>query len=299
VLLARRVRPADCCAGEVEDEDLCRLYTAFRVASLLLLRFQTDRADDYTGPSVTIEGYRLFHEALGFRVPEVVSFHPFFHEITGVEQAASAGAPVTVLRQAWPALMLGRMMFCRAGCVVAGGTAHVVKEIAEHSKLFWTFRRNDRPCEDQSHGWGSNSQWATALRRDYASPAGFRYNIDGKESLDGASGTLREIDAGMMREVVRNRCLVRTAADDSDFYPYRYTLAEAPEVFPLDPTWLTATVVTLARNMYESGDFSAMPILADALQDAGCDSDEVLDHCRAAAPHVRGCWVVDLVLGKE
>ena len=51
--------------------------------------------------------------------------------------------------------------------------------------------------------------------------------------------------------------------------------------------------------MYESRDFSAMPILADALQDAGCVNDDVLNHCREAhAAHVRGCWVVDLVLGK-
>ncbi|VTR93309.1 Uncharacterized protein (Fragment) OS=uncultured bacterium PE=4 SV=1 [Gemmata massiliana] len=52
--------------------------------------------------------------------------------------------------------------------------------------------------------------------------------------------------------------------------------------------------------MYESRDFGAMPILGDALQDAGCDNTDVLDHCRdSRAPHVRGCWVVDLVLGKE
>jgi hypothetical protein len=52
--------------------------------------------------------------------------------------------------------------------------------------------------------------------------------------------------------------------------------------------------------MYQARDFSAMPILADALQDAGCDNDDVLTHCRdTAQPHVRGCWVVDLVLGKE
>ena len=57
--------------------------------------------------------------------------------------------------------------------------------------------------------------------------------------------------------------------------------------------------VTLARQMYESLDFGAMPILADALQDAGCDSADILNHCRGPGPHVRGCWVVDLVLGKE
>jgi hypothetical protein len=51
--------------------------------------------------------------------------------------------------------------------------------------------------------------------------------------------------------------------------------------------------------MYESREFSAMPILADALQDAGCDCADILSHCRSEQTHVRGCWVVDLVLEKE
>ncbi|AWM42428.1 hypothetical protein C1280_28495 [Gemmata obscuriglobus] len=66
------------------------------------------------------------------------------------------------------------------------------------------------------------------------------------------------------------------------------------------PEWRTSTAVALAQGMYESRDFSAMPILADALQDAGCDNDAMLDHCRdPEGVHARGCWVVDLVLGKE
>jgi hypothetical protein len=65
------------------------------------------------------------------------------------------------------------------------------------------------------------------------------------------------------------------------------------------PAWRTDTAVALARQMYEGRDFGAMPILADALQDAGCDSEDVLGHCRDPGPHVRGCWVADLVLGRE
>ena len=65
------------------------------------------------------------------------------------------------------------------------------------------------------------------------------------------------------------------------------------------PEWSTETALALARQMCESRDFSVMPILADALQDAGCDDAEILDHCRGPGTHVRGCWVVDLVLGKE
>ena len=64
------------------------------------------------------------------------------------------------------------------------------------------------------------------------------------------------------------------------------------------PDWRTDTAVALASQMYKARDFSLMPILADALQDAGCDSTEVLDHCRRPGPHVRGCWVVDRVLGR-
>jgi hypothetical protein len=67
----------------------------------------------------------------------------------------------------------------------------------------------------------------------------------------------------------------------------------------LSPQWRTDTAVSLARQMYESRDFGAMPILADALQDAGCDNTDLLNHCRGPGPHVRGCWVVDLILGQE
>jgi hypothetical protein len=66
-----------------------------------------------------------------------------------------------------------------------------------------------------------------------------------------------------------------------------------------DPAWRTDTAVSLARTIYDAGDFSAMPILADALQDAGCDNNDILNHCRGDGAHVRGCWVIDLVLGKE
>ncbi len=67
-----------------------------------------------------------------------------------------------------------------------------------------------------------------------------------------------------------------------------------------DAAWRTDTAVALAKQMYDSRDFSVMPILADALQDAGCDSEDILNHCRDANQvHVRGCWVVDLVLGKS
>jgi hypothetical protein len=65
------------------------------------------------------------------------------------------------------------------------------------------------------------------------------------------------------------------------------------------PSWLTTTVVSLASGIYEEKAFDRMPILADALQDAGCDNEDILNHCRQPGEHVRGCWVVDLLLGKS
>jgi hypothetical protein len=70
-------------------------------------------------------------------------------------------------------------------------------------------------------------------------------------------------------------------------------------VAEFSPEWRTDTVMALAGQMYDSREFSAMPILADALQDAGCSDELILSHCREEGAHVRGCWAVDLVLGRE
>jgi hypothetical protein len=63
--------------------------------------------------------------------------------------------------------------------------------------------------------------------------------------------------------------------------------------------WLTPDVVGLAAAIHEEKGYERMGILADALQDAGCDCAEVLDHCHGPGPHVLGCWVVDALLGKR
>jgi hypothetical protein len=67
----------------------------------------------------------------------------------------------------------------------------------------------------------------------------------------------------------------------------------------LDPRWLSSNVFDLAQTIYNERVWERMPILADALMDAGCDSEEILSHCRGEGPHVRGCWLVDLLLGKS
>lgn len=74
--------------------------------------------------------------------------------------------------------------------------------------------------------------------------------------------------------------------------PFRPVSADSPRQ--------TGVTLTLAGSIYENLDFGAMPILADALEEAGCEDAGVLEHCRdPKGVHVRGCWVVDLVLGKS
>ncbi len=67
----------------------------------------------------------------------------------------------------------------------------------------------------------------------------------------------------------------------------------------LNPTWLTSTVVALARTIYSDRAYDHLPILAGALVEAGCDNEDILGHCRQPGLHVRGCWMLDLILGKE
>jgi hypothetical protein len=67
----------------------------------------------------------------------------------------------------------------------------------------------------------------------------------------------------------------------------------------IDPRWRTSAVTGLAAVVYEEKAFDRLPILADALQEAGCEDQEILGHCRGEGPHARGCWALDSVLGKE
>ncbi len=66
-----------------------------------------------------------------------------------------------------------------------------------------------------------------------------------------------------------------------------------------DTAWRNGTIQELAQAIYDTRDFSGMPILADALEDAGCTDAVLLAHCREPGEHVRGCWMLDLLLGKE
>lgn len=129
-----------------------------------------------------------------------------------------------------------------------------------------------------------HTQWTLAHNAFIAAERGASYTASAVRS---ATKPLRRYQARRDEEAIQT-ALLRDIIGN----PFR------PVAF--SPEWRTDTAVTLAHTMYESREFGTMPILADALQDAGCDSAGVLNHCRDTNQiHVRGCWVVDLVLGKE
>ena len=80
---------------------------------------------------------------------------------------------------------------------------------------------------------------------------------------------------------------------------FREILGNPYRPISISPAWRTPTVVDLAHAIYAERAFDRMPILGDALEDAGCDQQDILTHCRQPSKHVPGCWVVDLILDKK
>lgn len=78
-----------------------------------------------------------------------------------------------------------------------------------------------------------------------------------------------------------------------------HPMRPCPCLCPAILTWHNGLVCRLASVIYEDRTFNDLPILADALEEAGCDNQDILDHCRGPEPHAKGCWVVDLILDKS
>jgi hypothetical protein len=109
-----------------------------------------------------------------------------------------------------------------------------------------------------------------------------------QEGTQGAAAGREAFVAGLAAwEVERGRqcALVRDL-----FEPFR--------AVDVDPAWFVPQVVALARSAYEEARWGDLPVLADALEEAGCDNADVLAHCRGGDQHSRGCWVVDALLDK-
>jgi len=134
-----------------------------------------------------------------------------------------------------------------------------------------------------------------------AEAAGYAADAVASSAVDGPPA--RDIPK-QIAEATWNR--VRASERKRQARLLRCIFGNASRPAPADPTWRTATTVSLATAAYEdrnlpSGhlDPDRLAVLSDALEDAGCDNADLLAHLRGPGPHVLGCWVVDLILGKE
>jgi len=217
---------------QATTEDLCRLYALSVVNDTLLMAFQKgdlDAALPELRGQLTLDRYAQFMQSCGCSITDRSDFHPFYHEIVEVRPAADPDAAIELQDCVWPCLMLGAMMFSRAGCVVAGGRAHIDKDVAENSTLYWAHRRADRPRADLSDGWGNNSKWRTNFRRDYRVSDTHCYNVDGSEEVDASERLAQEDDRNGLSpderiELLTHRCFISVAKPHDDLWPYDYTL---------------------------------------------------------------------------
>jgi hypothetical protein len=141
------------------------------------------------------------------------------------------------------------------------------------------WRSQDRPAESFTP---ASQAFLATLATGFRSgdPHTFNLAVHAADDAASASGNM-EIEWGTQAAIVK----------DIFGNPFR------PITF--NPAWLTSTVLALANGIYQEKAFDRMPILADALQDSGCDCEDILNHCRQPGEHVRGCWLVDLLLGKS
>ena len=138
--------------------------------------------------------------------------------------------------------------------------------------------------EGGPYGLGRFVNWASA---HYAAERAFQSSAVAiaKASQEGGSCSWENALRKAFRAIAPNRL------DIFGPLPFRPVI--------LNPAWLTSTVQQLAESIYQDRAFDRMPILGDALEDAGCNQPDILGHCRGPEQHVKGCWVVDLLLGKE
>jgi hypothetical protein len=152
-------------------------------------------------------------------------------------------------------------------------------------------------CRARARNWASSSVWEAARQNPVtaaqghfaaATAVGFWQKAEEEDKglitnallHAGPPGRELRAQAGLLRDVVGN--------------PFQPGAAKATRLTGDD-----SAVVKLAQDIYDERSFNRMPILADALKDAGCEDADILAHCRQKRKHVRGCWVVDLLLGKS
>jgi len=151
---------------------------------------------------------------------------------------------------------------------------HILLNASSHAAQSAAFAAEDTPEADA---------WVAGWMKDQGR--------DSDQSANQKREAWRAFENDFLKRVLRQQVLWLHDIFGNPFRP-----------ITIDPSWLEwngGTVVKLAQAIYDERAFDRLPILADALEEAGCSDQDILGHCRSGGGHVRGCWVVDLVLGKK
>lgn len=212
----------------VSLEESWELYALSRVLDLLILGFQKPGPDaGWEGPQISMGEFLEFIKVMGLRSLTPASFSPFHHEIVDARLSDKASPVPEIISSRWPCVMLGNLLVLRGGIELEANAKVLDPDLARSTTLYWAYRRKGRPHRDLSHGWGSNSQWRTTFRRDYAIGNMQYFNVDGKYDLHAKGSELKEVLEACPEltlderiELLTNRCFIRCVKPHDDLLPY-------------------------------------------------------------------------------
>lgn len=178
--------------------------------------------------------HATFCDAIGLeRIDYQPGFSGFHHEIFAVTTDDHLNH-VVVEQVLWPGYRWGDLLFCRAGVHARAPRRLIDPVVATTSTLYFTNRRQPRRADDPSHGWGSNSQWATPFALFYDDADGLHFNwnadidiaVDHPQPLPGWFDPNDDRPLERRRELLTNRSFIRAPLpdDEHDWYPYSDTL---------------------------------------------------------------------------
>jgi hypothetical protein len=217
---------------------------------------------------------------------------------------------VAFCRRIWPLFSDQR---CRYAVQVAEGFADGIfdeRQLDAANKASYSVYENTSPPDsgfsDSAKGisraaWEA-AQAATIAALVFSTPRDGVWNCQAiaQQAALAASFSARESHpAGVVADYAAQAAEANERANQVDLLreiignPFRPVI-----VIPGWLAWNDRTVLKLAQAIYDDRAFDRLPVLADALEEAGCDNAEILNHCRQLGEHVRGCWLVDLIVGK-
>jgi hypothetical protein len=266
--------------------------SAFLISENLLGK---DVTCPYDGCRVRIDGGETFTERHWLTMTELAILRQYAMGLTGSRKERLFG--VACCRKVWHLLTDERSRAAvEAVERVADGLASPDELFSAHQAALAAVP--ELPEDVFAPPAVSAPHYAACAARDLA-------YIDSRWSLgifgDRAGVVADQAASALARDQGRTR---GRTADEQAGLPalYREIVGNPFRHVTIDPAWRKwgdGTVSKLAETIYDERAFERMPILADALEDAGCDNADVLAHCRQPGEHVRGCWVVDLLLSKD